>query len=98
MAEILKSPEFTTAGKNDIAGILALYKQLNESNENVITDINYRKTGIGRKLIEMAIEYAKENNCYKAVLQSGIKRTGAHEFYEKLGFNPNAKRAFEMRF
>ena len=48
--------------------------------------------------MEMAIEYAKENNCYKVTLQSGIKRTEAHKFYEKIGFNGGAKRAFELRF
>jgi len=66
--------------------------------ENVIVDKNYRKKGIGRKIMEMAIEYAKENNCYKAVLQSGAKRTEAHKFYEKIGFNGESKKAYELRF
>ena len=33
--------------------------------ENVITDILYRRKGIGRKVIENAINYANRNNCYK---------------------------------
>jgi len=66
--------------------------------ENVIIDEKYRNKGIGKKLMEMAVEYAKENNCYKVTLQSGIIRTEAHKFYEKIGFNGGSKRAFELRF
>ena len=66
--------------------------------ENVITDEHYRKKGIGKKIIEMAIKYGKENNCYKIILQSSTKRTEAHKFYEKCGFDGNSKRAFEIRF
>ena len=66
--------------------------------ENVIIDHNYRQKGIGKKLMEMAAEYAKENNCYKVVLQSGIKRPEAHKFYENIGFNGSSKKAFELRF
>jgi len=66
--------------------------------ENVITNENYRRKGIGKKLMEMAIEYAKENNCYKIVLQSGIKRVKAHKFYESIGLDGESKRAFELRF
>jgi GNAT superfamily N-acetyltransferase len=66
--------------------------------ENVITDENHRRKGIGRKIIETAIKYAKEENCYKVVLQSGIKRTSAHKFYESIGFNGESKKAFELRF
>jgi len=66
--------------------------------ENVIVDKNYRRKGIGKKIMEMAIEYAKINNCYKVVLQSGIKRVEAHKFYEKIGFNGETKNAYEIRF
>jgi GNAT superfamily N-acetyltransferase len=65
--------------------------------ENVITDEKYRRKGIGRKIMEMAINYAKGENCYKIVLQSGIKRTTAHKFYEAIGFNGGTKKAFELR-
>jgi len=65
--------------------------------ENVITDEKYRKKGIGKKMIEMAIEYGKQNNCYKIILQSSYKRKENHMFYEKCGFDGNSKRAFEIR-
>jgi len=65
--------------------------------ENVITDIEYRRKGIGKNIIKNAIKYAKEQNCYKILLQSGNKRANAHGFYESLGFDGESKRAFEMR-
>jgi ribosomal protein S18 acetylase RimI-like enzyme len=66
--------------------------------ENVITDVKYRRKGIGKTVMENAIKYAKEQNCYKVLLQSGNKRTDAHPFYEKMGFDGASKKAFEMRF
>jgi len=65
--------------------------------ENVITDIEYRGKGIGKNIMENAIKYAKDQNCYKVLLQSGSKRTDAHRFYESLGFDGESKRAFEIR-
>ncbi len=59
--------------------------------------IAYRRRGIGRSLIEMAVAYAKESNCYKVQLLSGSERTGAHRFYESLGFSGNRKKGFDMR-
>jgi len=66
--------------------------------ENVITDTEYRRKGIGKKLIETALAYAKENNCYKILLQSNNKRKEAHKFYTRCGFNGDSKRAFEYRY
>ena len=65
--------------------------------ENVITDEKYRNRGIGRKIIELAIKYGEENNCYKIVLMSSNSRKENHGFYEKCGFDGNSKRAFEKR-
>jgi GNAT superfamily N-acetyltransferase len=66
--------------------------------ENILTSVGYRRRGIGRKLLETAVEYAKTQGCYKVTLQSGIKRSEAHKFYESMGFDGNSKRAFEIRF
>ncbi len=65
--------------------------------ENVVTDSVYRKQGLARKVIEMAIEDAKSHNCYKVILQSNCKCTEAHKFYENLGFDGNLKKAFDLR-
>ena len=65
--------------------------------ENVVTDKEYRKRGLASKVIDMAIAFAKEHHCYKAILQSGTSRTEAHRFYENKGFNKTKKKAFDMR-
>jgi len=65
--------------------------------ENVITDKEYRGKGIGKNIMENAIKYAKDQNCYKVILQSGNKRTDAHKFYEILGFDGESKKAFDLR-
>lgn len=65
--------------------------------ENVVTDQAYRKRGLASRVLDMAIAFAKERHCYKAILQSGISRTKAHRFYENMGFNGTSKKAFDMR-
>ena len=65
--------------------------------ENVVTDKDYRNLGLASRVMDMAIEFAKEQHCYKVILQSGAGRTGAHKFYEKIGFNGESKKAFDMR-
>lgn len=65
--------------------------------ENVVTDREYRNQGLASKVIDMAVEFARERHCYKAILQSGMARTEAHRFYEHKGFNGSSKKAFDMR-
>lgn len=42
--------------------------------------------GIGKKMMEYALNYAKEKGCYKMSLSSNLRREQAHQFYESLGF------------
>lgn len=65
--------------------------------ENVVTDKAYRRRGLASRVINMAIAFAREHNCYKVILQSGASRTEAHRCYEKNGFNGESKAAFDMR-
>ena len=65
--------------------------------ENVVTDKNYRKQGLGKKVMEKAIEFAREKNCYKVILESGVWRTEAHQFYRNLGFDDTAKKSFLLK-
>ncbi|MDR0918177.1 MAG: GNAT family N-acetyltransferase [Oscillospiraceae bacterium] len=66
--------------------------------ENVITDEKYRRQGLGRKVMQLAINYAKEQNCNKVCLLSGSHRTEAHKFYKDLGFDGDFKRGFVITF
>ena len=65
--------------------------------ENVVTDEKYRNRGLASKVIDMAVAYAKEKDCYKVILQSGTARGEAHRFYKSKGFDGNSKKAFDMR-
>lgn len=42
--------------------------------------------GIGRRMMQVAMERARTAGCYKLMLSSNLKRTHAHAFYERLGF------------
>ena len=66
--------------------------------ENVVTDKDYRKQGLATKMMDKAVEFAHENNCYKVMLESGIKRKEAHQFYANYGFDGEAKKAFVIYF
>ena len=66
--------------------------------ENVVTHVDFRRRGIGRQVMQTAINYAKERGCFKVTLSSGIDRTEAHDFYKSLGFDGESKKNFELRF
>lgn len=54
--------------------------------EDVVVDIEFQSQGIGRQMMEYAIETCRKNGCYKMTLSSNLKRERAHRFYENLGF------------
>jgi GNAT superfamily N-acetyltransferase len=42
--------------------------------------------GIGKQMMNFAINICKEKSCYKVCLSSNLKRQNAHKFYESIGF------------
>lgn len=46
----------------------------------------YRRKGIGTKLLKAAEQWAKENNIEVILLNSGLPREDAHKFYESQGY------------
>lgn len=55
--------------------------------EDVVVDKEYQRKGIGEKIIMYLLRYAKDQGCYKTILDC----TGeVKPFYEKLGFKHNA--------
>ena len=62
--------------------------------ENVITHPDVRRKGIGRAMIQLLLDFAKENDCYKVMLFSSNERKIAHDFYKSIGFNGDIKRGF----
>jgi len=62
--------------------------------ENLITDMDYRRKGYARQILEYAKDLAKQDNCYKIMLNTGSKDENILNFYEDMGYNSNDKKAF----
>jgi GNAT superfamily N-acetyltransferase len=54
---------------------------------SIITNSEVRKKGYGGKLMDHAKELAEARGCNAIVLDSGMPRTEAHQFYESYGFD-----------
>ena len=65
--------------------------------ENVVTRDSVRRKGVGRSLLDRAVEMAFEEGCYKVMLLSGRTNPGVHEFYRRCGFDPKEKQAYIRR-
>ncbi|AGK96201.1 GNAT family N-acetyltransferase [Clostridium pasteurianum] len=65
--------------------------------ENVITDSAYRKKGYATKVLNKAVEIAKEKKCYKVMLLTGSKKEETLRFYEKAGFARGIKTGFIIK-
>lgn len=57
--------------------------------ENMIVDEDYRKKGIGHKLLSQLEVLAKERDCTQMILVTEKDRLDACSFYEKCGFSKN---------
>jgi len=55
--------------------------------EDVVVKKEHQKKGIGEKIIIYLLRYAKEQGCYKTILDCA---DDVKPFYEKLGFKHNA--------
>lgn len=62
--------------------------------ENVVTSKEYRKKGIGKRVLKKALEIAWKENCYKVMLMTGSKKEETLNFYEKSGFKKGIKTGF----
>lgn len=63
--------------------------------QSVQTKSKYRGQGIGSKMIEFAVEFAKSRDCKAVQLMSNSTRIDAHRFYSRIGFQP-AHTGFRM--
>src|SRR6476661_6970758 len=55
--------------------------------EDVVTRKGYEGRGVGKGMVEELIKKAKENGCYKIILDCDEKITS---FYEKIGFRKHS--------
>ncbi len=65
--------------------------------ENVVTDEQMRGNGYGKQLIEYAVQYAWDLDCYKVMLMTGSKKESTHAFYQSCGFDGDEKHAYIIR-
>jgi GNAT superfamily N-acetyltransferase len=54
--------------------------------DDVVVHQAWQGRGIGKQLMQFAMDRCRESGCYKLALTSDVKREAAHHFYEKLGF------------
>lgn len=55
--------------------------------ENVAVSPDRQRQGIGRAMMEHAIQKSRAAGCYKVTLSSDLKRIGAHRLYDSLEFD-----------
>jgi len=64
----------------------------------LVVDREYRKQGIGHRLLTRAEEWAAQHGCALVRLSSNVKRVEAHGFYERAGYtNLKTQYAFAKR-
>lgn len=54
--------------------------------EDVVIRNDMQGKGIGKEMMNFAMDISKKKGCYKMVLSSQLRRENAHKFYESLGF------------
>lgn len=59
--------------------------------DDLVVSPNYRRQGIGQKLVQTVINWGRERNAKYFLLESGIHNEKVHDFLEKLGFQAMAK-------
>ena len=65
----------------------------------IAIDDSLRGQGLGRKVLFEVIEYAREKNMNRVILDADFRNVGARKLYEKLGFKEfNKKRVKFLNF
>ncbi|PMR74332.1 GNAT family N-acetyltransferase [Billgrantia endophytica] len=65
--------------------------------ENVVTRASHRNQGIGKRLLNHALEHAWSRGCYKVMLLTGSEEATTHAFYRACGFSGDAKQGYVIR-
>ena len=87
------NPVFTAVRGDHYVGVIALhiapllfYPQPLARITTLVVNHQNRRRGIGRALVEKAVQVSRAAGCDTIELTSGLHRTDAHAFYESLGF------------
>jgi GNAT superfamily N-acetyltransferase len=62
----------------------------------LVVDEDYRRSGVGRLLMQQAEQWAREKGCWAVYLRSNVVRKDAHAFYEGIGYS-SAKTSMAFR-
>jgi len=54
--------------------------------EDVVVHRDWQGKGVGKQMVQFAMDRCRERGCYKLALSSNLRRETAHRFYEGLGF------------
>lgn len=84
-----------------VVGMLTLGKYYSPTGrkawiEDVVVDNAYRGQGLGRMLVEEAIEQARGWGAETLMLTSNSKRIAANALYRSLGFEPKETNVYRM--
>ncbi len=100
-AEICADPRhelFVDEEKGQVVGtvVLLIIPNLSHSAtpwalvENLVVGQKYRRSGLGKLLLEHVIARAKEKGCHRIELCSDKRRKEAHRLYRSVGFEASA--------
>ena len=63
----------------------------------LVVSEDQRGAGIGRRLLDAVDEWGRARGCQKFVVTTANHRAGAHEFYERLGWEWTGRRYVRFR-
>ncbi len=95
---------FVLRADDKVAGMLTLGRYTSPTGtkvwvEDVVLSNEYRGKGLGRRLINHAIEFCKLNySPCTLMLTSNPKRVAANELYRSSGFDPKQTNVYKMTF
>lgn len=91
---------FTSEHKAVGMAILIIYPLIEGYNkgwlEGMVIDKNYRRRGIGEKLVKRALIQAKKKRLKSLNLTSKPERIGANNLYKKLGFEKRETNVYRI--
>src|ERR1019366_2150441 len=98
LAERSSSKVFVTEENGSVVGFLSFDSEPAFHREGRIGTItamcvheNMRGQGIGSKLIEQTEAFAKQTDCVRIAVASGVQRHDTHRFYLNLGYEEKTK-------
>lgn len=81
-------------GDSTLAGWIHVYVERTLESDctaelgGLVVEENHRGSGAGRQLMHRAEQWALESGCSTVTVRSNVVRTGAHAFYQRLGYDP----------